>query len=378
MKGAIIRRGKKSWRLKYDLPRDPATGTRRIVYATVKGTKADAEVELRRRLHALDRGVHVDPSALTVAGYLESWVADVAPQRVAPKALERYRGLIRYQIDPHLGAILLQKLRPADVANWHQALRREGRLSTRSIRAAHGVLRTALAHAAAIELVERNVAALIRPPALARQAPAILTADQIADTLARLAGHPFHTIAALALGTGARRGEIAALTWADLDLDAAAVTIERALEETRDGVRVKAPKTAAGRRTVSLPAFAVAALRDHRTAVLELRVRTGAGRLPPSAPVFADLEGEPLSPHLITNRWRRAVRNRKLPAVSFHSLRHSHASALIAAGLDVVTVSRRLGHASPALTLSVYAHLFRNRDQEAAAAIHAAIDGSAR
>ena len=87
--GTITRRGKKSWRLKYDIPRDPETQERRIAYATVKGTRRDAEKELRRRLTAIDKGAHVDPSALTVGHYMESWLADVAPASVAPNARER-------------------------------------------------------------------------------------------------------------------------------------------------------------------------------------------------------------------------------------------------------------------------------------------------
>jgi integrase len=97
------------------------------------------------------------------------------------------------------------------------------------------------------------------------------------------------------------------------------------------------------------------------------------GAPPPETPVFGTIEGEITSPHLIANRWRRAMKNRKLPQVGFHALRHSHASAQIAAGLDVVAVSRRLGHASPALTLNVYSHLFENSNDRAAAAIDAAI-----
>lgn len=221
-----------------------------------------------------------------------------------------------------------------------------------------------------MELIERNVCTIIKAPKAQRAEIEILTADQIADTLAKLDGHPFRPVAALAIGTGARRGEITALRWSDLDLDGATVRIERSVEQTKDGLRVKAPKTAAGRRTISLPAFAVDALREHRRKALELRMALGAGPLPADAPVFADPEtGDALPPHLITNRWRRAVKNRKLPKVSFHALRHSHASALIAAVLDVVAVSRRLGHASPALTLNVYSHLFKNSDTAAADAI---------
>ena len=373
-RGNITRRGKTSWQLKYDLPRNPQTGKRRVAYKTIRGKRADAEKELTAILSKLDKGVAIDPSRITVAEFLDDWLANVAPQTVAPKALERYSGLVRNQIKPHLGMTELQRLRPADVSRWIQALIAEGVLSVRSIRHAHGVLRTALNHACAIEVVERNVASIIKPPALQRQEIEILTAGQIADTLDRIRDHPsLHPIVALALGTGARRGEIAALRWSDIDLDAAKVRIERALEQTKDGLRIKAPKTQAGRRTVSLPASTVAALRDHRRKALEARLALGLGALPAEAPVFGDHVGNWPSPYSISDRWRDAVKNRKLPKVTFHALRHSHASALIAAGLDVVAVSRRLGHASPALTLSVYGHLFSNSDDKAAAAIDAAL-----
>jgi len=98
----------------------------------------------------------------------------------------------------------------------------------------------------------------------------------------------------------------------------------------------------------------------------------GIGALPADAPVFGDIDGNWPNPSVISNRWRRAVTNRKLPNVTFHALRHTHASVLIDAGLNVVAISRRLGHASPALTLNVYAHLFKNNDKDAAAAIDAA------
>ncbi len=373
-RGNITRRGKSSWRIKYDLPRDPQTGERRVAFKTVRGTKKQAEQELTAILAKLDKGIVIDPSKVTVAEYLDDWLRVTAPHTVAPKALERYHGIVRNQIKPGLGTIGLQKLRPADIDRWVKGMVAEGSLSIRSIRHAHGVLRTALNDAARVELVERNVASLVKVPKAERQEVEILKQDQIAEVLDKLEDHPsLFPIVALALGTGARRGEIAALRWSDIDLDAATVRIERALEQTKAGLRVKTPKTAAGRRTVSLPAFTVTALRDHRRQALETRLALGAGALPAETPVFGDHEGNLPSPYSITDRWRNAVKNRKLPKVTFHALRHSHASALIAAGLDVVAVSRRLGHASPALTLSVYGHLFRPDDDKAAAAIDAAL-----
>ena len=104
------------------------------------------------------------------------------------------------------------------------------------------------------------------------------------------------------------------------------------------------------------------ALRDHRRRTLELRLRLGMGALPPDAPVFANLDGGWTMPNDVTADWRAAVKACHLPKITFHGLRHSHASALIRQGVDIVTVSHRLGHQNPALTLSTYSHLFSDDD----------------
>jgi integrase len=173
-----------------------------------------------------------------------------------------------------------------------------------------------------------------------------------------------------------RRGELCALHWGDIDLNAATIRIDRSLEETKSGLRVKAPKSRHGRRTISIPHTAVQVLREHRLRQTELRLTLGMGKLRPNDLVFTMPDGRPVSPDNLSRDWRRAVLALKLPPVMFHSLRHSHASALIAAGLDVLTISRRLGHGSPAFTLTVYGHLFADTDQVAARAIDAALSGS--
>ena len=191
--------------------------------------------------------------------------------------------------------------------------------------------------------------------------------------LAKLAGHDLHSIACTALATGARRGELLALPWECLHLDAATMRIERSLEQTKDGLRFKAPKTKHGRRTITLPAGVVTVLREHRVRQLELRLQLGLGRPEPDALVFCRPTGEPIPPNNLSRDWRLACKALKLPTVMFHALRHTHASALIAAGVDIVKISRRLGHGSPAITLSVYSHLFDMRDDAAAQAIDIAM-----
>jgi len=190
----------------------------------------------------------------------------------------------------------------------------------------------------------------------------ILSPTEMIAVLANLEHHPLYPIVALALGTGMRRGELLGLQWGDVDLDGATARVERSLEETSTGVRYKSPKTKSGRRVISLPPSAVEALRAHRRQQLELRVALGHGRVETETPVFCTAGERPLSPNNLSRDWHRVVVARGLPKVMFHVLRHSHASALIASGMDVVSVSKRLGHGSPAITLTVYAHLFQKAD----------------
>lgn len=379
MKGSITRRGKASWRLKFDIGRDPGTGKRQTRYVTVRGTKKDAQRELNRLLAQAEDGTLVEPSKLTVADYLRDWIKDAETMGLGLKTVERHRGLIENQIIPHLGAHPLQKLKPAHVRSWHATLLRSGRvdggpLAARTVGHAHRVLHRALEQAAAVELVSRNVASAVSPPAVEEQEMEALTAAQVAEVLTKLRGVASYPLIVLALATGMRRGELLALRWSDLDLDAGKLRVERSLEQTKTGgLRFKPPKTKHGRRTITLPANAVAALRAHRKKQLELRVATGSGKLPDDALVFGHLDGSPRSPRALSKEWKRLVAAHKLPKVTFHALRHSHASALIASGLDVLTISRRLGHGSPAITLTVYGHLFANTDDRAAEAINAAL-----
>jgi integrase len=372
MTGNITRRGARSWRLKFEATeRDPATGKRKTRYVTVRGTKKDAQRELIRLLGEIENGTAVDPTRITVAEYLRGWLD--TDEGLSPKTLERYRQLAEQQIIPHLGATLLQKLRPAQIHDWHAALLKgggaEGRpLSPRTVGHAHRVLHRALERALRIEIVARNVAHVIRPPAVDAAEVEILAADQIADVLGALAEHWLYPIASLALATGMRRGELCALAWNALDLDVGAVRVERSLEETAAGLRIKSPKTRSGRRTISLPASVIETLRAHRRRQMEHRLAIGLGRPSADDLVFARADASPHPPDNLSRDWRRTVLSLQLPRVSFHALRHSHVSALIAAGLDVVTISRRIGHANPAVTLAVYAHVFAGATKDAAAA----------
>ena len=149
---------------------------------------------------------------------------------------------------------------------------------------------------------------------------------------------------------------------AKTQLEGDEIAARESLEETKKhGVRVKKPKTKAGRRHVSLPDIVVEALREHRRAQLERRLKFGLGKLSGDDFVFAEPDGSPRGPRAFSSEWADVATAIGMPDVVFHALRHTHASQLIDAGVDIVTISKRLGHANPNITLKVYAHLFRNK-----------------
>jgi len=377
--GNVTRRGKQSWRLKFDIGRNPATGERQTRLVTVKGTKREAQVELTRLVAAHDAGTLLEPSKLTVSDYMRAWVGTAETLSLSAKTAERYRQLIERQIVPHLGLHALQKLKAAHVADWHAKLLREGGhkrgpLAARTVGHAHRVLHKGLADAMRRELLTRNPAALVSPPKVSADEVEILSADQVRAALGAMRGTVIYPQVVVLLATGMRRGELMGLQWGDVDCEVGKLRVERAVEKTKThGLRIKAPKTRHGRRAITLPAVAIAVLREHRKAQLELRMALGIGKLPDDAFVFGTVEGKVRDPDRITQDWKRFAAARGGPKVTLHALRHSHASALIASGADPVTVSRRLGHGSPVVTMSVYAHLFDRSDEAAAKAIDAVL-----
>jgi integrase len=364
MKGNLTRRGKNSWRLKFDaVGRDPATGKRDIKYVTIRAaTRKQAQAEAAKILAAEVTGQFVDPSAETVADFIERWLTTWAKQNVSGKTYERYADLLRNHVTSRIGATPIQRLRAADLQAIYAAM---AGLSDRTRLHTHRVIHRMLRHAEQWGVVHQNVARRVDAPAVRATEIEVLTPPQVQAVLATLEGRTLYPIVAVALGSGARRGELLALRWQDVDLEAGTMRIERALEQTKSGgITVKLPKTRTGKRVITLAPATVDVLRSHRAAVQAQRLALGQGKIAPTLPVFATLDGAIRSPNSVTKEWALVAKRLGIGA-TFHSLRHTHASTLIASGLDVLTISRRLGHGSPSITLNTYGHLFRPDDRAA-------------
>jgi integrase len=376
-RGSIQRRGKQSWRIRFEDGVD-AKGRRKRRTITFKGSRKDAQRELTRLLAAADAGTLPEPSKATVADHVRNWIEN--DPNLSPKTRERYLELAELQIVPHLGTTLLQKLKPLQVDDWHNTLLKTGAknggpLSARTVGHAHRVLHRALQVAVENEVLARNVASIKSPPTVDEEEVEILLKEQIPIVIDKLIGHHLHDLVVVDLNTGLRRGELLALRLSDLDLEAATVRVERSLEETKAGLRFKPPKTKQSKRTIPLPPNAVAVLRERRRRLLEMRMALGLGKPDADTLLFGEPDGSPTPPRRLTTRWRETCVSLDIPRVSFHALRHTHASMLIHAGLNVVKISQRLGHKNPNVTLRIYAHLFDRDDRQAADAAERAMTG---
>src|SRR5262249_37289494 len=322
MKGDIRERSPGHWAIVIDV-RDPQTGKRKRRWHSFAGTKRQAQVESARLISEMQGGAAVDPSRVTVAAFLDRFEGDWVAINAGARTAERYRDALAH-VRRHLGDMQLQKVRPADVAALYATLSRSG-LAPRSVQMVHRVLHRALGQAKTWGVIRDNVTEVIKPPPAPDEEKEILQPDLARELLKRLDGHPLYMLALLALHTGARRNELLALRWQDVELDAGRLRIETALEQTRAyGIRVKAPKTRKGRRTISLPVAAVEALRAHWRAQQEQRLMLGMGKAAGDSPLLATLDGKPQAPHAIKRAWPRATNTIRNPGVARHNMARTH------------------------------------------------------
>ena len=371
MKGNLTRRGQRSWRLKFDAGSDPA-GRRITKFVTVRGTKRQAQAEAAKIIAGIATGQHIDASRETVAN------SPSAGYGTGPTTTSATRH------GPGTRSSCATISLPASASAASETTRRRsaGRLRR------HGAGGPCRSHPAPPASGDAHHAQACRPMGRrrpqcrqhGRRSAGAVARGRDPNARPRSRRCSIRCAASRSIRSWRRARhwaaprELLALRWQDVDLDGGHLRVERALEQTkRGGLLFKAPKTKYGRRLVTLPASTVTLLREHRKAQLELRMALGLGKEPDDALVFPNWDGSTRSPNGVTKEWALAMRKAGLKA-TLHSLRHTHASTLIASGLDVLTISRRLGHGSPAITLGIYGHLFKT-DDRAAAIMEAALRG---
>ena len=255
MKGSIIERSPGHFAIILET-RDAATGKRKRKWHSFTGNKRAAQIECARLISELKGGNYVEPSKITMAQHLERWLEHVRSQ-ISPRTHERYSEIVRKNITPLIGATQLTKLRPVQISDaYAKALasgRRDGKggLAPTTVVYMHRLVKHSLAQAVRWELLSRNPAEAVSPPRIERSTLTTFDMAQTADLIEAVRGTRLMIPVMLGVLCGLRRGEIVALRWRSVDLQAGKLTIIESAEQTAAGVRYKPPKSGRG-RTVAL------------------------------------------------------------------------------------------------------------------------------
>ena len=223
-------------------------------------------------------------------------------------------------------------------------------------------------------VIQRNPADLVDRPSALRPEIRAWTPGQVREFLDHVYEHRLAPLWRLIATTGLRRGEALGLRWADLDFDRARLSVLQSLVSVIGGPKFNEPKTPNARRSIDLDAETVTQLRRWRTRLAEEQLSAG-GAWHRSGLVFVDEIGRPLNPHTVTRVFCRLAAEAKLPPIKLHGLRHSHATAMLAAGISPKVAQERLGHFSVSLTLDTYSHTIAGMQAEAARQVAPLLDG---
>jgi Site-specific recombinase XerD len=361
--GTVEARGENRWLVRVFLGRDDLN-KRKYAAKTVLGSRKDAEMTLATMVAAQDQGTFVAPSKQTLGDFLTQWLDNDVSMKVSEGTLVTYRQRLTTDIIKPLGHHRLDKVTSQMIQAQYRKLTAEG-LGSRSVQYTHVLLRTALKKAVGLRLLNINPTEHATVPKREHREMSVWVEEQVSTFLGLAAGHALFPLWHLLFATGLRPQEALALKWGDLDGNK--LRVQRALKTTSvyKAYEVGETKTKRGKRSVTLPAETMVVLQPHRRTQAAAMLKGGAS-YKRNDYIFADDEGEHLSPPNVARQWKTLVKRSKLPAIRLYDTRHTHATILLRACVNPKVVADRLGHASVVITLDTYSHVLPDTQEEVA------------
>jgi len=386
--GSIKRRGDRKWLVSIYLGTHPDTGKRSYLYKTIHGTKKDAEAHLREQLTQRDLGTLYQPSQLPLSEYLDRWLAESVEERVRPRTLQDYRRYLDTYVRPALGARPLNKITPVGLQQLLKEISQE--TSPHAAKSTHAVLRIALKQAVRWRYLAQSPMDGVQAPRAPATEAIALSAVQAKAFREAAKGFDRGFILVFSMATGMRPGEVQALRWADCDLEAGVVRVERTLvwvdseKANAEGKHQKEwqlgdPKTKLSRRVIPLPASIATDLRAWRRKQNEWRLKLKRAYRDHDF-VFGGELGKPIINSNLSRRVLKPILEAaKLPEeiqkrFRWYDCRHTCATLLLEAGVNAKIVSERLGHSTVAFTLDRYAHVLPGQQESASATLEAVLN----
>jgi integrase len=343
--------------------KDPETGLSKQKWISGFATKEEAKSARDKARSESRDGVFVSPTKITVQEHFEEWW-EIKRTKVKPTTAENYRFILDRYILPKFGTQLLKELTPARIEKVLIELIQE--LSESTVRLVAITLTQGLDRAVKDKRLAINPAKGIERPKGKKRSVTPYTSNELRSLLGELESHRLFAFFRLLAYTGARRGEVLALRWSDLDFEKATLAISK--NRTRIGKMVieqDSTKGGDGKRIVQLDFETLRLVKDHRRRQIEERMK--AGSLWQEANyIFTQENGLPLDPSTPYQLFKKTAKRLGLRSESLHSIRHLHATELLNSGAGVHLVKDRLGHSDISTTLRIYAHIRPEQKQEVA------------
>jgi integrase len=379
--GTIVKRADGRWTASITIGRDPQTGKLKRAWFYGK-TRQEAAEKLATALRDKQRGTFVAPHKLMLGEWLDTWLWEYKRPKLRPITFDSYEMLVRRHLKPALGHVPLKDLRPEHLQHFYNEKKRQG-ASARTVRYLHTLLYGALTQAEKNQLVSRNVATLTEPPRKERKEMQTLTLQQVANHLFPTVGDDrLFAAVFLAFGAGLRRGELLALRWQDVDLNASVLHVRQTLVrvknhkanegEGKTRLDFQEPKTAYSRRTVPIPEQCLVALKRHKVHQAEEKLILGQAYQDHGL-IFCHPHGRPLDPKRFNEYFARTLAKAGLPSIRLHDARHTFATLMLELGESPKTVQAMLGHSSVAITLDIYSHVSQELEKRAASRLNTAL-----
>lgn len=359
--GSIIRRSDGRWQARYEV-----NGKRKYLYGKIR---SEVSVKLREALSEVTHGLIYDDKNLTLKQHLHAWLNN-SKKSVRIGTFERYEQIVCKHLMPELGGIKLKNLSPMMVQDLYQT--KLEALSPRTVRYIHVTLHKSLEQAVKWNLISKNVTDLVDPPKIIKEEIRPLNVEEVRILFDTVSGHPLEAIYILAVTAGLRRGEILGLYWQDVDLNTGSLQVKRSLSFTKEGPIFVPPKTAKGKRSISLSKICVEALRKLKTS----QEKTKENWTADYSLVFPNDLGEPRrSRNVLNTSFKRIKKKGNLPDIRFHDLRHTCATLLLTKGVHPKIVQELLGHSSISITLDTYSHCVPNMQEKVVEAMEDIFEG---
>ncbi|MGB7726314.1 MAG: site-specific integrase [Dehalococcoidales bacterium] len=365
-KGKIVERINKDGSHSWDVIvayKDNITGKWHHRWKTTDGSRK-ADTLKTAMLREVDKGDYLKPSKETIANFMQFWIDGYRPN-ITARSYDRYSGIVKGHIIPSIGKIPLAQLTPQHIQKMYTDKLAAG-LSPRSVRYIHVVLHRALQTAIKWHKLTINPADNVDIPKAPHTDMQIWNESEVIQFLETARSTPYHCLFYLAIFSGARRGELLALRWQDVDLTTGQLSISRSVQHVNGEYVFSQPKTEKSRRTIALPKSATLLLKQLREATEHSRSRMGEKVTDTDLIFTHTYDGVPLRPNTVSRAWEHIAKKAEVKVIRFHHARHTHASLMLQQGVPLKVVSERLGHSSISVTADVYAHIIPGMQENAA------------